>query len=220
METLLLKLSSLKSLEDLLLSLSSLESWQICGIATWLLLQGVVLTIFPEEVITVTLGILWSQGKVSFPEALIAIQAGLLPANALFVSFGQKFGTPLIRRRPLVWVIDEVDVNQALEAIRRHSKKIIFATRFIPMVRAPLYFATGMSRIGIFNFAKIDFMASLVQLPALLLLGRWIGKSAESLVSAYQKVGLIFIALVVWTIAFGMIRKQQRKREMANPGSK
>jgi membrane protein DedA with SNARE-associated domain len=217
METILLKLSSLKSLEDLLLILASLHSWQICLIATWLLLQGVVLTIFPEEVITVTLGILWSQGKISFPEALFAIQAGLLPANALFVSFGQKFGAPLIRRRPLVWIIDEVDVNQALDVIRNHSKKVIFASRFIPMVRAPLYFATGMSRIGVFNFAKIDFLASLIQLPALLLLGRWIGKSAESLIAAYQKVGLIFVVLVIWTIVFGMVRKLQRNRQSTTP---
>ena len=214
MNELISRLSQLNSLEDLLFQLSSLPAWQIGLIASYLLLQGVVITVFPEEIITVTLGILWSQDKISFLHALLAIQAGLLPANALFVTFGARFGYPLIRRRPLVWVIDEDDVRWSLEAIRNNASKVIFATRFIPMIRAPLYFATGMSKTDILRFMRVDYLASLIQIPALLLLGRWIGKSAESLIGAYQKVGILFVALILWTIGYGVVRKLGKKKRI------
>jgi hypothetical protein len=47
-----------------------------------------------------TLGVLWSQGKISFLESVLFIQAGLLPANAFMVGMGKRFGLPLIHRRP------------------------------------------------------------------------------------------------------------------------
>ena len=198
-------------MEQLLLQISEFESWRIALIATWLILQGAFVTIFPEEVISVTLGVLWAQGRISFPEAMVAVQMGLLPANAIGVYIGQRFGHPILKRRPFSWIFDEKDVHEALNSIRNNSKKVIFTTRFLPMVRGPIYFATGMSKIGVFNFSKVDFLASLVQVPALLLLGRWIGTRATSLIEAYQKVGIILLVLIAWTIAFSVIRRKRRK---------
>jgi len=199
-------------MENLLLQLSELESWRIGLIATWLLLQGVVVALFPEEIIAVTLGVLWSQGKISFPESLFFMQAGLMPANAFMVGVGKRFGLPLIRRRPFSWILDANEVQDWLEIIRKNKKKVIFFARFTPMIRGPIYFATGMSQLRIPEFSRIDYIASLIQIPILLTLGKWIGVSAGSLMGAFQNVGIVFILLFGWMVIFGVIRKQKKTR--------
>jgi len=158
---------------------------------------------------SVTLGVLWSQGKISFLESVLFIQAGLLPANAFMVGMGKRFGLPLIHRRPFKWMLDPAEVAQWLELIRNNTKKVIFFARFVPMIRGPIYFATGMSQLELSKFSKIDYIASLLQLPVLLFLGRWIGTNAGSLIDAFQKIGLLFLILFSWMIAFGMIRKRR-----------
>ena len=200
-------------MENLLQQLAELESWRIGLIATWLLLQSVVVALFPEEVIAVTLGVLWSQGKISFTESMLFIQAGLLPANAFMVGIGQRFGLPLIKRRPFRWLLDATEVEEWLKLIRLNKKKVIFFARFIPMVRGPIYFATGMSQLGIREFSKVDYIASLFQIPLLLLVGKWIGASAGSLVDAFQKIGLLFLMLFAWMIVFGLIRKKWKSQK-------
>jgi membrane protein DedA with SNARE-associated domain len=106
-------------------------------------------------------------------------------------------------------MLDPAEVAQWLELIRNNTKKVIFFARFVPMIRGPIYFATGMSQLELSKFSKIDYIASLLQLPVLLFLGRWIGTNAGSLIDAFQKIGLLFLILFSWMIAFGMIRKRR-----------
>jgi membrane protein DedA with SNARE-associated domain len=203
-------------LETLLLQLSEFESWRIGLIATWLLLQGVVVALFPEEVIAVTLGVLWSQQKISFPECLIFMQAGLLPANAFMVEMGRRFGLPITKRRPFSWLLDANDIEEWLQLIRTNKKKVIFFARFTPMIRGPIYFATGMSQLRLPEFSRIDFLASLIQIPLLLVIGKWIGVSAGSLMGAFQNIGVVFLILFGWMVLFGFIRKLKRRRTNPN----
>lgn len=184
-------------MEALLVQLGNLPHWQIALLATYLLYQGAYFTVFPEEVVITTLGLLWSQGKIGFFEALVAVWVGLLPANATTVFFGSKFGPKLFKIRPFSWVFNKEEVEESLTQIRRHGKWIVFFTRFIPMIRGPIYLAAGLSRIGLLNFMKTDFVASCIQIPGLLFLGSLIGKNANSLMDAYQRIGILMAVLLV-----------------------
>src|SRR4051812_33746886 len=63
-------------METLIARLDLLEHWQIAIFATSLLYQGIFLAVFPEEVIITTLGLLWSQDRIGFFEAWLAVCVG------------------------------------------------------------------------------------------------------------------------------------------------
>jgi membrane protein DedA with SNARE-associated domain len=44
--------------------INELNHWQIDCLATGLLLQGAIFGLIPEEIIMMTMGVLWSQGKI------------------------------------------------------------------------------------------------------------------------------------------------------------
>lgn len=184
-------------IETLLLQLSQMETWKIALLVSGLLYQGAFFTVFPEEVIIVTLGILVSQGKISFLHAWAAVAVGLLPANSTTVFLCTRFGPKLLKIPPFSWAFKEKDIKASLAQIHKYGKGIIFLTRFTPMVRAPIYFATGLSGFGVLRFMAIDSLASCIQIPGLLWIGGRLGANAESLLDAYKKLGLCVLVSIV-----------------------
>jgi membrane protein DedA with SNARE-associated domain len=183
-------------IESLLLQLSGLVHWKIALIATGTLLEGAIFTVFPEEVVITTLGVLWSQHRIGFVEALVAVQCGLLPANLILVFLGNRLGTKLFGIPPFRWFLKPEAVARSLEKLRSAGNWVVFGTRFIPLIRGPVYFATGLSKFPSLRFFRIDFLASFIQIPLLLWLGATIGKNSSSILQAYQRVGGFMVALI------------------------
>lgn len=179
----------------------ALSHWQIDLLAFTLLLQGCLITIFPEEVIFLTLGVLWSQGRVGFFEALVSGQLGLLGANAALVSVGHHLGARALSRRPLSWLLNKDSVTRARQILNRHGTWIVFVARFTPLVRGPVYFAVGLSKLGVLRFMRTDALASCFHLPLLMLTGAAIGRNSASIVQAYHTVGLVMAFITLSGVA-------------------
>jgi membrane protein DedA with SNARE-associated domain len=197
-------------METLLARLADLQHWEIALLAVGFLLQGAFLAVFPEELIITTLGFLWSQNRIGFVEALVAIWMGLLPANAITVFFGSRFGPRILTIRPFCWMFKKDAVEESLARIRHHGPWIVFVTRFTPVIRGPIYLASGLSQMGLLRFMKIDGVAAMLQVPLLLFVGSVIGRNADSLVDGYKKVGLFMASLIGMMILFKFILKFKR----------
>lgn len=197
-------------MESLLQSLSQLSPWQIAMAATWFLLQGCILPSIPEEIVITTLGVLWSQGYIEFPMALAAVLVGLLPANSAAVFIGGRLAAGA---RSLPWLArahDSPAVQDALAAVRRHGRLVVAVTRFVPVVRGPVYLACGASGMGVRRFFPVDAAAALVQVPLLLGLGARLGAEAGSLAEALQRVGYLAVGLVLVALAVQLGRRRRR----------
>lgn len=185
-------------MEALLNQLAALDHWQIALLATGLLLQGAVFTIFPEEVIISALGVMWSQGKIGFFEAMVAVQLGLLPANAVLVFVGDRIGSKALSLPPLRWMLKPAAVESAAAKLRRGGPWLIAITRFTPLIRGPVYFACGVAKIGVLRFMRVDALTSCLQVPLWLIIGGYVGASSSSIMQAYSRLGMGM------AVAFGM----------------
>jgi len=197
-------------MQDLLVSFAGLPEWQIALTATWLLLQACVLPSVPEEIVTATLGMLWSQGRIGFFTALFAVLVGLLPANSAAVFIGSRLARGVSRFGPLKRAFESPSVQDALAAVRRHGRGLVFVTRFTPLVRGPIYLACGASQMGVPRFFAVDATAALIQVPLILWLGARVGRDAASLAEAWQRVGLLGAGLLGTALAIHLLRRRLR----------
>jgi membrane protein DedA with SNARE-associated domain len=196
------------AMEHFLDMINHLQHWQIALLSTGLLFQGLFFSIFPEEVITTSLGFLWSQGKIGFFEAWISVILGVLPANAITAAVGMRFGFGVLKRRPFRWFLAEHSLREAFEQIRKHGERIVFLARFIPLIRGPFYLSAGICQMGMARFMMTDFLASCVQVPGLLLLGATIGKNTSSALDAYRKIGMLVILLLMLTVGIQFLKRE------------
>lgn len=184
--------------------IQGLNHWQICALASWLLLQGAVVAVAPEEVIMLSLGVLWGQGKIGFTEGLACVYLGLLPANNAMVYAASHFSKLKFFQKPAVL--------KAVTLFQRRGRWVIFVTRFTPFVRAPIYAAVGLSRIPQLVFFAIDSSAALIQVPLLLILGNYIGQKTGSITAAYKLIGGVSLSIAGAVLLFFLVREQYRKK--------
>lgn len=193
--------------------ISALSHWGIMFWATGLLLQGALVALVPEEVVMTALGLLWSQGKIPFWEAFVCIQVGLLPANVVMVLIGKHIGMPVLSRAPFSWILKPALIRAVLAPVRAHAKKVCFLTRFTPSIRGPVYFSLGLAGLKVKRFMVIDALASCVQIPCLLFLGRRIGRHSTSLIQSFQKLGVVLLVVIIvgFTLALIITRRREEK---------
>jgi len=144
---------------------------QLTWLAFALLVEGCFVAILPEEIIFVSMGYFCRQGRVSWPEALVACQTGVLIANAMMMTAGKLVGNRLALIPPFRWFMSPVSLGRALEAVDRNGWKILFITRFTPVVRGPVYLAAGLSRLPLKQCIAADAIASCFQVPLMLSAG-------------------------------------------------
>jgi membrane protein DedA with SNARE-associated domain len=197
---------------DLVATLSSLPGWQLALAATWLLLQACVIPSLPEEVVITTLGVLWSQGRIDFLTALASVLAGLLPANSAAVYIGCLAERGLLRFGPARRLIGSAAVRRARESVRRRGRVVVVVTRFVPLIRGPVYLACGASGMTVRQFFVVDAHAALVQVPLLLLFGARVGEGAGSLAEAWQRVGTLALLLLAAAAGLQMFRRVKGAR--------
>ncbi len=188
---------------DLINGLSELQIYLLAG---GLLLQGIVIAIFPEEVILITMGLLWGQGKIHFLPAVIVMQIGLMPADFGMAFLGNRVGARFLKKK---------GVEEALEYVRKYGAWVIFLTRFTPTIRGAIYLAAGISRMSLLRFFQVDYLASWIHIPLLMYIGKRIGETSSSITDAYKKVGItagVLLATALITIVIHERNRRRRKR--------
>lgn len=141
---------------------------QLTWLAFALLVEGCFVAILPEEIIFVSMGYFCKLGRVSWPEALIACQTGVLIANAMMMTAGKLVGSRLALIPPFRWFLSPQSLERALELVDRNGWKILFITRFTPVVRGPVYLAAGLSKLPLKQCIAADATASCFQVPLML----------------------------------------------------
>lgn len=199
---------------NFLVQLNQMDHWHIDLLAWVLLLQGATIVPIPEEVIITTLGVLWGQHRLNFFEALFSAQAGLLLANAAMVLVGRTFGATLTTKRPFSFFFRGEAIQRALLKLKKNGAVIVFFTRFTPVVRGPIYAAAGISQMSLRKFMSMDALASCVQIPLLLWLGRELGNHMDVALGVYRKVGILVGGLFVVGIALSLVIERRNRLKL------
>jgi membrane protein DedA with SNARE-associated domain len=179
-----------------------LAGWQIDLLAFWILLQGALISVVPEEVVVLSLGYLWGQGKIGFPEAMAVTLAGLLPANVIMVAIGEKLARKYSGRQ---------SVQIAADYLRRYGAVFIFVTRFTPLIRGPVYLAVGASRFGAKRFFKTDGMAAILHVSLLLFLGRALSLDGQFNLNVLHRIGWGAGSLLVGMVIFTLFLENRKR---------
>jgi membrane-associated protein len=175
--------------------LANLTGLQIYVTMFYLLIQSAFISPFPEELILSTAGLLSSQGRVSLLGVMAVCQFGILCANTITFWLGRTFGAGVLSRRPMKWFFSGEKVQAAMSIIRQKGSWVVAVTRFTPLVRGPVYFAFGVSGFAWPRFFRIDFLASCVQVPLIVLIGAKAGAQGGSLMQVYGRIVMAVLLL-------------------------
>jgi membrane protein DedA with SNARE-associated domain len=186
------------------------------GLAVIMFLENVFPPV-PSEPFLLGAGFTSGRGELSMVGAIAAATLGAVVGATLYYYIGVILPEPRIRallRRYGKWaLLDEEDLDRALEWFRNHGQAVIFFGRCIPIVRTLISVPAGLTRMPLPKFLLFSALGTGLWSTLLIVVGRLLGENWESALIFFDRYELVFYALIALSVvAFVVVRVRNRRR--------
>ncbi|MDO9103795.1 MAG: DedA family protein [Methylovulum sp.] len=168
----------------------------------YLLVFGILLACglglpIPEDITLFVAGMLAYYGIVNVWGMIIVCMAGVLIGDSTIFWLGAKYGKE-ITKKPLFSRLLSVERLAAVqEKLHQHGNKVIFVSRFMPLLRAPTFFSAGTLHLPFKVFFFYDGLAALISVPSIVWLVYHFGNIADRLLKTVRHVEYGILLAVV-----------------------
>lgn len=201
-------------MESITRFISELGVDPLLGSACFLFFVGLG-NLLPEEICLVLTGIVLRATGRPYLMALAASVLALAANNALFFGVTRLAGPRLLRLKVLRRILRPERIEEAERRILEKGPRVVFACRFIPGFRFPLFPAAGCLRLPALRFFAYDVSALAASASVWLGLGYTVDFSQEGglepLSRILRLVSLAAIAFLGWRVIYGRKRKNGSK---------
>lgn len=172
----------------------------------------------PEDITLLAAGYLAHSGNIDFWTTLIVCFIGVIFGDSLVFYLGAHYGRRILK----VWffrkMIPEERLDVVRQRLRKYGNKLIFAARFMPGLRAAIFFTSGTLHLPFRVFIFYDGLAALLSVPLLVWLAYHYGHILDQVLKVVRKVEhgifycivlLILVIIVKWYLSH---RKLKRTR--------
>jgi membrane protein DedA with SNARE-associated domain len=174
-----------------------------------LLFSGLGIPI-PEDVPLIAAGVLARHGGMSVLEASVACSVFVLCRDLAVYGLGYRFGETLLENRWGRKLVREKDLRRVEGKVRDNGAAVVFIGRFLPGLRAAVFFAAGKAKIPPAKFLAVDALAAVVSIPAFIVAGYLCAANIEALMQVLREFrGLLICAAILGSALF-LLRLHRR----------
>lgn len=170
--------------------------WAYLAVFAVLLACGLGVPI-PEDITLIAAGYLAYHGNAKVGAMIAVGMFGVLFGDGFIFWLGRRYGRALTRR----WIFHKLLPDDRLELVRRQFEKrgdrILFAARFMPGLRAPVYFSAGTLHVPFRKFLIYDGSAALLSVPAIVWAAYHFGGEIDAVVETVRHVEYGILAVIV-----------------------
>ncbi|MEJ5227890.1 DedA family protein [Thermodesulfovibrio sp.] len=187
-------------------SYSFIAKFSYPGLFILLILGGIGVPFFPEDLILIACGMLISFDIIQPVPAVITSYVGLLISDFLLYYSGRKFGRRIVLNKRFSKILSPSRFYFLEQKFIRHSTLIMLLARLLIGFRAQAFILAGITRVSVRKFLLIDAFGSAVVLSIMVSAGFIGGKFLENIkkgmIFMEYLVGLVILALIVALIVY------------------
>ncbi|MBC7690429.1 MAG: DedA family protein [Methylotenera sp.] len=153
----------------------------------------------PEDVTLFAGGLLAYYGVTEIWTTIILCFAGVMLGDALIFMLGAKYGRKLTKKWFFHKLLPDERLNLVSKKFKEKGNKLLFAARFMPGFRAPVYFSAGTLHVPFRTFILYDGLAALISVPAIVGAVYYFGDELDKVVRVIKHVenGLVFVTFSI-----------------------
>lgn len=188
------------------------------GVVLVLLLGGMGVPI-PEDIPLLVSGYLCHLGTADIflmvPLALSAVVGG----DFIMFGLGRRYGDRLFRLRWLNRILTEERLDKVSVIFSKYGGRALFVGRFLPGLRACVFFSAGALRVPAWKMLVYDGSAALISVPTLVLLTYFGGGQIDRFRALALEVQLTALAIAsVLAFCFWLWKRRRLSRRAASAG--
>lgn len=206
-------------MEEWILQLILNPNAAYAGVVLILLISGLGAPI-PEDLPLLAGGFACGMGYADITVMLPVSFTAVLGADFLIYWMGRRYGEhvprlPLIRRYMTPDRLARAEIS-----FHKHGGKTLFLARFMPGLRAPIYFSAGAFKLPFWKMVVFDGSAAVLSVPVWVLLAWYLAKKVDfrTLQEWSFATQLLVLGTVVVVIGAAVAWKVIRQRRLASAG--
>ncbi len=173
----------------------------------------------PEDISIIAGGVITGLGYGNVHLMLFISLAGVLIGDSTVYWIGRYFGTQIFNKKLGQKLLNNSWYDKIVKSFEKNGKIVLFAARFMPGLRAPIYLTAGITKFtGYSKFIMIDGIAALISVPIWTYLGHYSASNIPLLLEWMKrtKIGLIvvLVALILLYIIGKIFRKKIVEKEI------
>lgn len=183
-----------------------------------LILCGLGLPV-PEDVVLVAAGALAEIDGRSWLETSLVMYCGVMLGDSTIFFAGRFLGAKLRSSRGFQRYFSEKKQAKVEDLFDRYHSWVLFVGRFLPGLRAPIFFTAGSTRVRYLKFFFFDGLAALISVPFFVWLGHWLWfkfsddiAELERMLSRTQSYTMLFAGLVLLIVVLVVVRIVRKAR--------
>lgn len=142
---------------------------------------GLMIEIIPSEIVLAYGGFLESTGKITFVGAVIAGTIGGVLAQLFLYWLGYYGGRPVLEKYGKYLLIKKKHLDLSTEWFERYGTGVIFAARFVPVVRHAISIPAGIAKMSVWRFILLTTLAVIPWSIIFILLGSYLGENYDKI---------------------------------------
>jgi membrane protein DedA with SNARE-associated domain len=187
-----------------------------------LLLCGLGLPV-PEDIVLVAAGALGVIDGRHWIEVTALMYAGVMMGDSIIFLAGRFLGQRLMATKWFQRYFSEKKQAKVEAQFERFGSMVLFVGRFLPGLRAPIFFTAGTLKTRYLKFFFYDGLAALLSVPFFVWLGHWLWVTfqddiaqidrALSKTQSYTMLLALFFGLVLVLTILIQMRRMRAKRQ-------
>jgi membrane protein DedA with SNARE-associated domain len=169
-----------------------------------LLLCGLGLPI-PEDITLFVGGMLSYYGVTDVWTMIAVCFIGVLFGDSIIFALGSHYGRRMAQRWPFSRLLTPQRLAEVRTKFHDRGNKLIFAARFMPGLRAPIFFSAGTLHLPFRVFFFYDGLAALISVPTIIGAVYYFGDEVDHVIRVIQRIehGIAFVLLGI-VLLFGL----------------
>ncbi len=166
-----------------------------------LLICGLGLPI-PEDITLFAAGLSAYYGLTRLWVTIVVAYIGVILGDSVIFWLGVKYGRKLTKRWLFHRLLPDERLNSVREKFHQRGNKLIFVARFMPGLRAPIFFSSGTLHLPYPVFLFYDGLAALISVPTIIGAVYCFGDELDKVVRVIQRIEhSIFFVLAALVLA-------------------
>lgn len=156
----------------------------------------------PEDITLFAAGVMAYYGICELYPMIVICFLGVMIGDGFIFWLGYHYGRRLTRRGFFARILPESRLNEVKVRLDKNGEKLLFFARFMPGLRAPIFFSAGALHYSPLKWFLYDGAAALLSVPAIISLVYYGGDRLDEVVRLIQKVEHGIVVGIIVVVAF------------------
>jgi membrane protein DedA with SNARE-associated domain len=163
-----------------------------------------------EDLTLLLAGALASRGVTSYWPTLVAGYSGVLLGDVLIHHWGKRMGRAAYSQKWVQKVLSAERQEKLRQHFARHGFLTIVVGRHTPVLRAPVFFLAGASRVPLWKFALADAISAAITVPIVVTLGYLFAENLDVIRRKIHDAQWIIAGVVVVGLVAYLLWRRRR----------